>query len=78
MDQQKFPEKEKKHLIKSYAQFSSMAFKMIAIIAIGAFIGTKLDNLYPNKYDAYTIGVLLLSVILAIVLVVKSVISNGK
>lgn len=51
---------------------------MFAIIGIGTFIGVKLDEYYPNKNNIYTVILSLSSVILAIVFVVRRIISTSK
>ncbi|HAB28993.1 MAG TPA: hypothetical protein DCE27_15855, partial [Xanthomarina gelatinilytica] len=44
-----------KKQLNTYARYSSIAFQMFAIIGIGAFIGVKLDDAFPNKHNMYTI-----------------------
>ncbi|MBC3845713.1 AtpZ/AtpI family protein [Winogradskyella echinorum] len=62
----------------SYARFSGIAFQMIAIIGIGSYSGVKLDELYPNKHNVYTIVLSLLSVIISIVFVIRRIIAGSK
>jgi F0F1-type ATP synthase assembly protein I len=61
-----------------YARFSGLGFQMIAIIGIGSFIGVKLDEKYPNKHNLYIIILSLISVILAIVFVIRRIIVASK
>lgn len=68
----------KKRLKNSYAHFSSIAIQMFVIIGIGSYSGVKLDQKYPNTYNLYTICISLVSVILAIVFVIKRIISASK
>ena len=70
-------QKQKKQLHK-YARFSGIAFQMFAIIGIGSFAGVKLDERFPNKYSLYTVFLSLFSVILAIFIVVRRIISSSK
>jgi len=51
---------------------------MIVIIAIGAFVGVKLDEKYPNKYGIYSVVLSFTSVIIAIVFVIKRIIASSK
>jgi uncharacterized membrane protein YfcA len=55
-----------------------MAVQMIAVIAVGTFIGVKLDEKFPNEHNLYTIGLSLASVIGSMVLVISQIISNSK
>jgi F0F1-type ATP synthase assembly protein I len=71
-------EKKDNPLNSSYARFSGMAVQMIAVIAVGTFIGVKLDEKFPNEHNLYTIGLSLASVIGSMVLVISQIISNSK
>jgi hypothetical protein len=72
--------KEKKPIkpLNSYARLSGIAFQMMSIIAVGTFIGIKLDEKYPNKYDGYTLGLSLTSVIVSLVYVIRRIIAASK
>ena len=65
--------KQPKRQLHKYARFSGIAFQMIAIILLGAFGGRKLDELYPNKYQLFTIFCALLAVAISMYFVVKQV-----
>ena len=67
-----------KRQLNKYARYSGVAFQMIAIIVIGSFIGIKLDNAYPNKYELYTIICTLIAVTISMVYVIKQVNNSGK
>ena len=69
---------KKKKQLNNYARFSGIAFQMIAIIAIGAISGLKLDAKYPNKYGIYSIALSFTSVIIAIVFVIRRIIAYSK
>lgn len=64
--------------LNAFARFSGLGFQMIAIIVIGSFIGVKLDEKYPNKHNLYTIILSLISVILAIVFIIRRIIAASK
>ncbi|TYA52244.1 AtpZ/AtpI family protein [Formosa maritima] len=51
---------------------------MIAIIAIGTFIGVKLDENYPNKNNLFTLTFTLSSVIISIIFVIRRIIAGSK
>ncbi len=72
------PPQGQKDKLNSYARFSGMAIQMFAIIGIGTFIGVKLDEKYPNKYNLYTLILSLGSVIMSIVYVIRRIIAGSK
>jgi len=51
---------------------------MVAIIAVGTFIGVKLDETYPNKNNLFTLIITLTSVVTSIYYVIRRVISVSK
>jgi hypothetical protein len=51
---------------------------MFAIIAVGTFIGVKLDENYPNEHNLYTLIFTLGSVIMSIVYVIRRIIAGSK
>jgi F0F1-type ATP synthase assembly protein I len=51
---------------------------MIAIIAVGTFIGVKLDEKYPNKNNLFTLIFTLSSVIISVVYVIRRIIAASK
>jgi len=71
-------QKPKKQLRNKYAQFSSVGIQMFVIIALGTYAGVKLDEKYPNEHDLYTVGLSLSSVILAIIFVIRRILSVTK
>ncbi len=64
---------KKNNPLNSYAHFSGIAFQMIAIIGIGVFLGIKLDEKFPNKYQLFTIILSLLSIGVALYNVFRQV-----
>ncbi|MUP45153.1 AtpZ/AtpI family protein [Gramella sp. BOM4] len=68
----------KKDQRNKYLQFVNIAFQMGIIIAAGVFLGIWLDEKYPNKYSAYTIGISLLGVFIALYQVYRSVKSMNE
>lgn len=71
MDQPKHPKKKNK--LNSYAKFSGIAFQMIAIILLGAFVGVKMDQHFPNEQDIWTISITFVAVIVSVVTVIRSI-----
>jgi hypothetical protein len=64
--------------LNSYARLSGIAFQMMSIIAIGTFVGIKLDEKFPNEYDGYTLGLSLTSVIVSLIYVIRRIIAASK
>lgn len=67
--QQQKPKKQ----LNTYARFSGIAFQMIAIIALGAFAGVKLDETFPNNYQLFTLICSLFAVAISMYYVIKQV-----
>jgi len=51
---------------------------MLAIIGIGTFVGTKIDENYPNKHNIFTALLSLTSVVLSTFIAVRRIIANSK
>ncbi len=64
--------------LNAYARYSSIAIQMFAIIGIGSFAGVKLDEYFSNTNNVLTIILSLLSVIIAIIFVIRQIISASK
>jgi len=64
--------------LKQLGILSAIGVQMAAIIAVGTFVGVKLDEKYPNDTNLFTLILTLLSVILSIYFVIRRVISVSK
>ncbi len=62
---------EGKKGLKNWAIFSGIAIQMGVTIGLGAFVGVKLDESYPNKYSAFTIIFSLLGVFISLYALIK-------
>lgn len=51
---------------------------MIVVIGLGSYAGVKLDEVYPNKYRAFTLACSLASVALAMYIAIKAAGSGNK
>lgn len=71
-------QKKPKKPLNQYARFSGILFQMIAIIALGTFVGVKLDENYPNKNDIYTVILATFAVIVSIYAAIKQIIKLTK
>lgn len=70
-------QKTKKQL-NNYARYSSLVIQMVAIIGVGAFVGVKLDEKYPNKNNLFTLILTLLAVIASMYYVIRRIIAVTK
>lgn len=57
----------KKSKFDNFIRYSSLGFEMMAIIGIFTFAGYKIDQWMKNDFKAFTLGLMILSVILAII-----------
>jgi len=49
-----------------FIRYSSLAFEMMVIMGIGVWLGVKLDQWLNTSFPAFTLGLMILSVIGAI------------
>jgi len=69
MIKKKYPKKP----LNKYARFSGVAFQMAVTIFIGTYIGTKLDEKFPNENNIFTLVFSLIFVFAALYTVIKQV-----
>ena len=55
-----------KNKFDNFIRYSSLGFEMMAIIAAGTFGGYKIDQWMKNDFKGFTLGLMILSVIIAI------------
>ena len=75
---EKKPTKKAKDQLNGYARFSGIVIQMVGIIALGTYIGVKLDKKYPNENNLYTLCFTLGFVIVSIVYVIRRIIAASK
>ena len=70
----KDPENSKrpKKNFDDFIRYSSLAFEMIAIMGIGVFIGYLIDDWLKLSFPAFTLGLMILSVVAAIYHAIKN------
>jgi hypothetical protein len=51
----------------NFIRYSSLGFEMMAIIGIFTFAGYKIDQWMKNDFKGFTLGLMILSVVLAII-----------
>jgi F0F1-type ATP synthase assembly protein I len=62
--------------LKPYLKYSGMAVQMIGVLVLAAWGGRKLDAATGQKYPVFTIVLMLVGVVAAMVLVVSSVMKD--
>jgi len=55
-----------KNKFDNFIRYSSLGFEMMAIIGAGTFGGYKIDQWMKNEFKGFTLGLMILSVIMAI------------
>lgn len=60
------------------AKYSGLAFEMLGIVVLGAFVGYKLDEKRAAEFPLWTLILSLLGVFVALYLVLKDLIKNGS
>jgi F0F1-type ATP synthase assembly protein I len=64
--------KESKKKFDNYIRYSSLAFEMAAIMAIGVFAGYKIDEWLKLSFPFFTLGLMIFSVVGAIYHAIKN------
>jgi len=59
-------EKKPKKQLDDFIRYSSLAFEMIAIMGLGVLLGIKIDQWLSLSFPAFTLGLMILSVVGAI------------
>ena len=58
--------------LRAFAKYSGLAFQMLAIIGGSTWLGTWLDARYQSRNPWFTIGLMLLGVLVALLQVIRS------
>ncbi|MBT3383724.1 MAG: AtpZ/AtpI family protein [Prolixibacteraceae bacterium] len=59
-----------------FIRYSNLGFEMMAIIGISTFGGYKMDQWMKNEFKAFTFGLMVFSVLLAIIYGTKTLIKK--
>jgi hypothetical protein len=60
----------------SFIRYSSLGFEMMAIIGLFTFAGYKTDQWLNNEFRGFTLGFMIVSVILAVLYGVRSLLKK--
>jgi F0F1-type ATP synthase assembly protein I len=77
-DKKEVKSQKQNKAFSNYAVYSGIAFQMIAIIGVGTYSGTLLDDYFETEKPILTAGLSLLSVLIAIFVVIRQLLSNSK
>lgn len=64
--------KKPKKKFDNFIRYSSLAFEMVAIMVIGVLAGYEIDEWLDLSFPAFTLGLMILSVIAAIYHAIKN------
>jgi uncharacterized membrane protein YfcA len=67
-----------KNKFDNFIRYSSLGFEMMAIIGAGTFGGYKIDQWMDNEFKGFTFGLMVISVVFAIVYGTKSLLKRGN
>jgi len=70
-------DKKPKKSLNKYTRFSGIGLQMAVTIFIGTYIGTKLDEKYPNENSIFTVVFSLLFIFVSLYIVIKQVTNNS-
>ena len=68
--------KNKRKGFDSFIRYSSLGFEMMTIIGLSTFLGFKIDQWMANEFKGFTFGLMLLSVILALIYGTRSLLKK--
>ncbi|SHF57207.1 Putative F0F1-ATPase subunit Ca2+/Mg2+ transporter [Mariniphaga anaerophila] len=68
--------KKNKNKFDSFIRYSSLAFEMMAIIALGTFLGFKIDQWMNNEFKGFTLGLMILSVIGSVAYAIRNLLKK--
>jgi Putative F0F1-ATPase subunit Ca2+/Mg2+ transporter len=68
--------KRQKPRLDSFIRYSSLGFEMMAIIGIFTFAGYKTDQWLNNEFRGFTLGFMVVSVVLAVLYGVRGLLKK--
>jgi hypothetical protein len=69
-------QKKNKKKFDNFIRYSGLGFEMMAIIGILTFAGYKIDQWMNNEFKGFTLGLMIFSVIVAIIYGTKSLLKK--
>lgn len=68
--------KKYKSKIDDFIRYSSLGFEMMAIIGVFTFGGFKIDQWMKNQFKGITLGLMILSVIIAVIYATRNLLKR--
>jgi hypothetical protein len=68
--------KKYKSKIDDFIRYSSLGFEMMAIIGVFTFGGFKIDQWMKNQFKGFTLGLMILSVIIAVIYATRNLLKR--
>ena len=65
-----------KNKFDDFIRYSSLAFEMMAMIALGTYGGYKIDEWMDNEFKGFTLGLMVLSVIGSVVYATRKILKK--
>jgi len=65
-----------KNKFDDFIRYSSLGFEMMAIIGAGTFGGFKIDQWMKNEFKGFTLGLMIVSVVIAIVYATRNLLKK--
>ena len=69
-------QRKNKNKFDNFIRYSGLGFEMMAIIGILTFAGYKIDQWMDNEFKGFTFGLMIFSVIIAIIHGTKSLLKR--
>jgi len=69
---------KKKQRVDQYLKYSGMAFQLAAVLAVGIFIGNRLDRFFQTNRPYFTASLALLSLFAGLYLSLKEILFRKK
>lgn len=65
-----------KNKFDAFIRYSSLAFEMMAMIALGTFLGYKIDQWMDNEFKGFTLGLMILSVVGSVIYSTRNILKK--
>lgn len=72
----KLPEQKDKKKFDTFIKYSGLGFEMMAMIGGGTFLGYKIDQWLNNEFKGFTLGLMILSVVGAVVYSIRNILKK--
>ena len=68
--------KNKQRGFDIFIRYSSLGFEMMAVIGLGTFVGFKIDQWMENELKAFTLGLMIISVVVSILFGIRNLLKK--